>query len=282
MMALRIMLMLLAVGLAASSVLAAPGDRRPSRQAGDAGQSGEALPARLGELEARAWPSAQSTGHPRLVIVLHGDLAGREDAYQYQFAGAARRALSDTVVVAILRPGYADPFGKRSVGVRGLATGDNYTPEAIKSLHAAIVTARTRYRARDVTIVGHSGGAALAADLLEVDPKLASKLLLVSCPCDLSAWRAHMARQQFNPVWLLPVRSVSPMQGIRRLSSALTLKMVVGEHDTVAPPALTQTFADGARGVGVRTSVTTLAGAGHNILLDRRVLAQLVALQAEH
>lgn len=281
-MAMRVILTLLAVAVTCFSALAAPEKGRLSRNLSNPTRSAEGLAVHLGGLEARAWRSDQSTDHPHLVVVLHGDLAGRDDAYQYRFARVARGALGDTVVVAILRPGYVDSFGQRSSGVRGLATGDNYTPEAIKSLLAAIVAARSLYGARDVTLVGHSGGAALAADLLEVDPKLASKLMLVSCPCDVSAWRTRMARQQFNPAWLLPVRSVSPMQGVERLRSDLILKMVVGEHDAVTPPIFTLTFADRARSVGVRASVTILPGSGHNILLDPRVLAGLVSLEAEH
>jgi pimeloyl-ACP methyl ester carboxylesterase len=184
------------------------------------------------------------------------------------------------VVVAILRPGYADPAGLRSPGARGLATGDNYTPEAIAALRAAVLAAKAQYKARDVTIVGHSGGAALAADLAESDPGLMDRLLLVSCPCDLRTWRRHMAVAQLNPLWLLPVRSQSPLDGVSRLPKSLRLRMIVGQQDTTAPPALTLTFVNAARVAGVHASSKVLGGAGHRILLDPRVLQELASLEA--
>jgi pimeloyl-ACP methyl ester carboxylesterase len=215
------------------------------------------------------------------VIVIHGDLASEKDSYQYRFAAKAHRALGNTVIAAILRPGYADESGIRSLGAHGLATGDNYTPEVISALRAAVIDAKVRYGARDVTLVGHSGGAALAADLAEFDPGLASRMLLVSCPCNVPAWRRHMAMRQLNPVWLMSVRSLSPMDGVKRLSPRLQLRMAVGQRDAVAPPELTIAFKNAARAGGVlRASAVIVPEAGHGILLATPVLDELKALQA--
>jgi pimeloyl-ACP methyl ester carboxylesterase len=212
------------------------------------------------------------------VIVLHGDLASRSDSYQYQFAERAHRALANVVVIALLRPGYEDDQGARSPGQHGFATGDNHTPEVIAALRAAVRDARSRYHGRDIVIVGHSGGAALAADLVEGDPALASDLLLVSCPCDLEAWRRHMADTQGDPIWRRPVRSVSPLDGVTHFSPPLRIRLVTGQDDPVAPPALTGAFADAARASGVDVRTVLLARAGHNILLDPRVLTALADL----
>jgi predicted esterase len=240
----------------------------------------QSIPISLAGLKARVWVPLRTSKSRHLLVVIHGDLAGANDSYQYLFAQAARDALLDTMVVAVLRPGYADRYGARSPGDHGLATGDNYTPQVINALRAAIVSAQALYAPDDTTLVGHSGGAALAADLAEADPKLAQKLLLVSCPCDLKSWRLHMALKQANPAWLLPVRSRSPSEGISRLAHTLTMKMVVGEQDVVALPSLSLAFANTAHSFGVRTSVKILSGAGHAVLLDRRVVAELVSLQA--
>ena len=42
--------------------------------------------------------------------------------------------IDDSVVVALLRPGYRDHTGERSEGEQGLKTGDNYTPEVVEAV----------------------------------------------------------------------------------------------------------------------------------------------------
>lgn len=235
----------------------------------------------LGELQGRAWKPPDLTSSPRLVIVIHGDLASPQKPYQYRFAAAVQRALADTVVLALLRPGYADAYGARSEGQRGWAIGDNYTAKDVEALRAATIAAKQQFSPRDVTLVGHSGGAALAALLAERDPGLVSRLLLVSCPCNLGKWRRHMAVSNLNPAWFLPVRSLSPINGVQGLSHELRLKMLVGARDQTTPPELTLEFADAARTAGVKTTHIVFEGMGHEILLDSRIVTELAALQAE-
>src|SRR5579875_3636131 len=126
--------MLLCAALATLSLLASPAGEAPPARVG--------APLRWAGLWGRAWRSDRLGPRPRLVVVLHGDLAGPGDDYQYRFAEAASRSLQDAIVVAILRPGYADPAGLRSPGAHGLATGDNYTPAVIAALHAAVFAAK--------------------------------------------------------------------------------------------------------------------------------------------
>jgi len=91
---------------------------------------------------------------------------------------------------------------------RGLADGDNYTPERLDQLAAAIKEAQVRYHARETVLVGRSGGAASSALLMARRPDLAPHALLVSYPCDLGRWRRHMLVLQKNPIWLRPVSSL--------------------------------------------------------------------------
>lgn len=267
------------IGLAAI-LAAAPAHAQPAQgsDSASAAASASGTPVVFAGLVGRAFAPVRGGPQPRLVVVLHGDLADGA-AYQYRFARSARDALADTAVVALMRPGYADDQGRRSPGVRGQATGDNYTPAAIDAVRRAIEAAKARYHASRVTVVGHSGGAAVAADLAEADPTLVSRLLLVSCPCDLRPWRLHMALKQLSPMWLLPVRSLSPLQGARRLPPRIRILLVVGEKDDVAPASLTAAFVSAARGAKVRADELVLPGVGHEALLDPRTLRALVQLQ---
>jgi poly(3-hydroxybutyrate) depolymerase len=88
----------------------------------------------------RIYANPQLTAHPTLVIVLHGDAPLNKPSYQYIVASRAAAAIPDTVVAALLRPGYTDPDNDTSDGIRGHTTGDNYTPEVLDQLAAAIKT----------------------------------------------------------------------------------------------------------------------------------------------
>src|SRR5205085_3797035 len=57
--------------------------------------------------------------HPILVVVVQGDVSdGSPPTYQYRFAERAAAAMPDTVVAAVLRPGYSDGEDT-SEGLRG-------------------------------------------------------------------------------------------------------------------------------------------------------------------
>jgi alpha-beta hydrolase superfamily lysophospholipase len=144
-----------------------------------------------GRLKVRVYPSSRPSTHPALIIVLHGDSPFAPPSYQYRFARQAAAQSDGAVVAAILRPGYTDGESQ-SDGTRGTTNGDNYTPEVVDAVNQAITQLRDKYKPRHVVVVGHSGGAAIGADLLGRHPEAADVALLVACPCDVTAWRRHM------------------------------------------------------------------------------------------
>lgn len=209
-----------------------------------------------------------------LVFVLHGDAPFTPPSYQYDFAAAAT-TLPGVHAVAILRPGYEDPDGDRSPGERGLTTGDNYTADRIDAIARAMAAEEARWPGAKHVIVGHSGGAAIAADLLAVRPALIDGALLVSCPCDLAAWRAAMKRRMPAAPFDRPVTSLDPLGLVSRIKGRPALTMVVGGDDDTAPPALTRRYAATARRRGLRVDVRVLPGRPHDILNEAPVLAAL-------
>jgi len=229
-------------------------------------------------LAGRVFRNPQLTAHPHLILVLHGDAPFVNPTYQYVFAESAAQALQNVVAVALLRPGYRDAQGERSQGSRGLTTADNYTSDRIVSIAAAARSLVARYHASDLTLVGHSGGSAIAADILELYPHLAARALLVSCPCDVAAFRWSMFKSQWNPMWLLPVASISPIDHVSSIPRHIVIRMVTGSADDIAPPALTFAFASALKQKGVDVRVIELKNKGHEILLEPAVIDQLRAL----
>lgn len=232
-----------------------------------------------GRLKARVFLRASVSTAPMLIVVLHGDAPFNKPDYQYAFAERAA-SHGDLIAAAILRPGYSDPSGDTSDGIRGQTSGDNYTADRIAMIVAAIHDLQSEYNPRATVLVGHSGGAAIAADILGLQPKLAVAALLLSCPCDVGAWRKHMKEVQLAPVWDQPVESLSPLDLAAQVPTSTRIRMMVGTDDHVTPPKFTQVYADrlAARGVDVR--VTHLPGKDHEILLEPDVETALERLVA--
>jgi pimeloyl-ACP methyl ester carboxylesterase len=233
------------------------------------------------QLAGRAYQSANLSTHPHLIIVIHGDAPSANPSYQYAFADAAAAALDNVVAVGLLRPGYEDGMGGRSAGHRGFALADNYTLDDIASVAGAAKTLMLRYHAADLTLVGHSGGSTIAANILALYPGLARGALLVSCPCDVPAFRWNMMKHQWNPLWLIPVHAISPQDHVAQIPRNTIVRMVVGGADPVTPPPLTLAFARALEANGVDVQVLVLKNLGHEILLQAAVLQQLRALMNE-
>lgn len=57
----------------------------------------------------------------------------------------------------------------------------------------AISSLAHEYLSTHIMLIGHSGGATIAADIMARHPEVANAAVLVSCPCDVRAFRAHMS-----------------------------------------------------------------------------------------
>src|SRR6185503_18554099 len=174
-----------------------------------------------GRLKTQVFAHVSDGRRPILILILHGDIPNPPPDYQYVFAKllaeeiprssersaqlraalGARWEQKSIVAAGILRPGYADPSGDRSSGEMGKAVGDNYTPEVVDVVAAAARDLKAKYDATAVVLVGHSGGGAIAANVLGRHPDVANAALLVACGCDPEAWRARMGAQQPGSLW---------------------------------------------------------------------------------
>lgn len=147
-------------------------------------------------------------------------------------------------------------------------------------IDAAIRDLKKEYIPRVTILVGHSGGAAIAADILAIDPELAQAALLVSCPCDVGPWRNHMKVVHPSPLWDQPVESLSPLSVASQVSKEAHIRMIVGDNDQVVPPQFTKTYADRLATRGVDVRVLQIPGKTHNILLEPEVETELEQLEA--
>ncbi len=179
------------------------------------------------KLKTRIYVGSGRSANPILIVVLHGDSPFRPPSYQYAFARQTAEQIPDVIAAAILRPGYTDDVGDRSEGERGLTTGDNYTPQVVDSISQVIEQLKSKYHPRDTVLVGHSGGAAIAGDVLGRSPALVNAALMVSCPCELQRWREHMLKLQKADIWKKPVESLSPFDLASKVNRAVQVVGVV-------------------------------------------------------
>lgn len=230
-----------------------------------------------GRLKTRVYVGTSLSQSPVLVMVLHGDLPEPPPSYQYEFAkvvatDSGNAVASGVVAAGVLRPGYSDPTGDRSSGDMGRAIADNYTPEVIDAVARAARELSHAHRANAIILVGHSGGAAVAANVLGRHPGLVAGAVLVGCGCDPAAWRMRRRTETGNPMFDAPTRSLQPLSLARKVAPGTIVRLVVGQNDDVAPPAYSHAYATALRDHGIDVSVDVVPGLGHNILFAPRVI----------
>ncbi|WP_250628610.1 alpha/beta hydrolase [Pinirhizobacter soli] len=215
-----------------------------------------------------------------LVVILHGDAPFAHPRYQYGVAADIANAAPGTRVVALMRPGYTDAYGAHSDGEHGSTSGDNYTPEAVKDLADAIAELKTRFHAPSVLLLGHSGGATMSANIAALSPRLVQHVYLAACPCDVPPFRKHMAQLQTSPVWLFPVRSLSPLQTLDQMQPGVAITAISGSEDPLALPVYARDYVAKAKARGFDASMVIIPGKGHEIL-DEDVVIKAIADDAK-
>jgi predicted esterase len=244
-----------------------------------------------GRLKTQVFARVSDGRRPILVLVLHGDVPDPPPDYQYLFAKllveeipkyADLRAALGTrwerksiVAAGILRPGYADPSGDRSSGEIGNAVADNYTAEVVDAVAAAARELKAKYNASAVVLVGHSGGGAIAANVLGRHPDVASYALLVACGCDPEAWRARMRAKQPGSVWDEPNSSLMPLSLVDGIAGDTRVRLLGGENDDVVLPADIARYAIALRARDIEVRLTIAPGLGHNILMSPDAFREL-------
>lgn len=232
-------------------------------------------------LYARAYESGGLGAHPVLVVVLHGDGPPpyQFPNYQYVFASTVAAGNQNIVAVGLLRPGYTDPQGHHSQGCSGQRDGDNWSAQNTDVIADAISALKRRYRASQVIVAGHSGGAAIAANILGRRPGLIDAALLVSCPCgDVNRWRGSMLRLTGFPAFRGDIHSLSPIDQVAGIDPHVPVVMMTGTDDKVAPLSVAEHYRAAATRAGKDVTLIKLKGRPHDTFIYPKVFAELDAL----
>jgi len=270
-----LIIVLIALGAWAYELVAVRGTFVLFHSAADAGGNAVVAGASGHRVVGRVYVTETPMSSAPLIVLLHGDAPFINPGYQYAVANDLANAVPGTRVVALMRPGYADAFGARSDGDRGFASGENYTLSVANDVAVAIRSLKQRWGAPSVILVGHSGGAAVAANIAALTPGLVQHVFLVGCPCDVPAFRRHMARLHRSPMWLLPAQSMSPMQTLDRMEKGTEVTAISGVNDPVTLPEYARNYIAKAKTLGISASMIILPNEGHEILDNPAVITQV-------
>ena len=221
----------------------------------------------------RAYGVQTAGPSPTLVVVLHGDgSSGAPPAYHEAIAESL--ASSGVVAIGMIRPGYTSKDGRTSDG--SSIRSDNNTAENIDAVADAISKLKTHYKAQQTVMIGHSGGAATSGVVIGRHPGLVERVLLISCPCDISRWR-NMGNRR-------PWSSLSPSDFLAKVPATTKVIAITGELDDNTAPILAKDYVAAlvARAVTARFSI--IPGASHDVTkimresdIYRQAMANIVA-----
>lgn len=223
----------------------------------------------------KTYKSNKITETPVLVVNLHGDSPFNDPSYHYEFANYIAQHSVNTVSVGMLRPGYTDHLKRTSDGVRGETIGDNYDEPRIHQIAQAIVKLKAIHNSKNVILAGHSGGSVITAKLIALYPKLISHAFIVSCPCNISRWRADMYKSSQYEGFKRSLDTISPIKLVDDVSNETGITLFVGKNDKVTKPYLSNEYFSALKKAGKKVDYHVIDG-DHELFLNPVILESVV------
>jgi pimeloyl-ACP methyl ester carboxylesterase len=132
----------------------------------------------------------ESVSLDTLVVYLHGDGSRTIRRSDYLKHGVSRINQKNVAHIILMRPGYYDSTRNSSTGIsdRRSRRGTSYNSHNVEEIALAIKKLKDYHKPNKIIIVGHSGGAAIAALILGRHPGIANGAILAACPCNANKW----------------------------------------------------------------------------------------------
>ncbi len=191
-----------------------------------------------------------------LIIFIHGD-GYRGGPSDYMYWNARIFGTKGVVAIGLIRPGYYDSRDNHSTG-NSYREGDNYQPDVIATVAAAIEVLKKHYQADYVMLAGHSGGSAISGVIIGKYPGLVTAAVLGACPCNVPDWR--IMRRGWNN-WR---SSLSPHDFIGKIDKKTTVVAITGGNDGNSKPVLARDYVTVLKANGIDATYIEVPGVGHN------------------
>jgi len=207
----------------------------------------------------------ESAERTSLIIFIHGDGYRRDPSdygpSDYMYRIAQHFGAKGVVAIGLIRPGYFDSMGNHSTGNSYRDRGDNYRPDVIATVAAAVKVLKNHYKAEYVLLVGHSGGSAISGVIIGKYPGLVNAAVLAACPCNVPDWRFMRSGRNNFPF------SLSPHNFIDNIDKKSTVVAVTGGNDESTKPVIARDYVASLKGKGINATFIEVPGIGHNGIL---------------
>lgn len=195
-----------------------------------------------------------------LIIFIHGDGYRRDPSdygpSDYMHRIAQQFGEKGVVAVGLIRPGYYDSKENHSTG-NSYREGDNYRPDVIATVAAAVKVLKNHYKAEYVVLAGHSGGSAISGVIIGKYPGLVNAAVLGACPCNVPDWRFRRGRKNWR-------FSLSPHDFIGGIDKKTTIFAVTGGNDGNTESVLARDYVASLRSAGIDATYIEVPEVGHN------------------
>ena len=196
-----------------------------------------------------------------LIIFVHGDGYRRDPAdygpSDYMYRIARKYGAEGIVAVGLIRPGYFDSKGNHSTG-NSYRDWDNYRPDVVETVAAAVEALKKHYNAETVVLVGHSGGSAISGVILGKYPGLVDAAVLGACACNIPEWQ--ISRRGQNK-WK---RSLSPHNYVDKIDKKTKVIAITGDKDDNTEPVFAKDYIASLKAKEIDASFIKVPGVGHN------------------
>ncbi len=122
-----------------------------------------------------------------------------------------------------------------------------------------------------VILAGHSGGAAITANIISLFPLLIDDPFIVSCPCDVNAWRENMFSLTNKSIFKGKIDTLSPIDLVDSLSKKTTISILVEKNDKVAITILSEKYKKAVTKEDLKVTLTLMEGQ-HDIFLNPDII----------
>ncbi|MEO5659242.1 MAG: prolyl oligopeptidase family serine peptidase [Polaromonas sp.] len=197
-----------------------------------------------------------------LVVFLQGESRGKSDlpADSGTAFNLSQQLKSSTISLQLANyrsgPGIADATGGNA-GVHD----DDYTPGNVATLATALDRLRVINSGKKILLIGHSGGAVMAALLASRFPASADAYLLAACPCDVPHWQQSRNAPTGKTGRL--AQGLSAHDEVDKIKARARIAVVVGNKDDNTPAKFSEAYVSRLQRQGVNVRLTYALGATH-------------------
>ncbi len=238
-----------------------------------------AFPCESGEFETRISGSTEcllmrrygSLEPKALIVYIHGNAStGGPVTSHFKMAekNAADFAADRVLAVALVRPGYPDDTGAYSSGSDN-GRADNWQRPTVLEIGTVIEKLKAKFKPETTILVGHSGGAAIAAVLLGIQPDLADAAVLIGCPCDMAEWRKGRGRSP----WI----SEDPLKWVGQVKQTVRVVALTGSGDDTTAPGLSKTYIEQLQQRGIKAKFRLVSEMGHIDVLKSHEITDAIS-----